>query len=318
MIIRPYKELREVIDKRDRGLREKVMSLKEAVSMIKDGDHVAAGGCHYSKTPMALVWEIIRQKKKDLVYSRSITSTEGDLLLASEATKYIISSWFSAGVTWGVSRIMRHYVEKGLAKYEEWSHMTLGLRYRAGAMGVPFIPARAMLGSDLFTRIPFLKEMDCPYTGEKLALIPALNPNVGIIHTQRCDPFGNVQGDGLPFMDHDIAMAADKVIVTTERIVSNEQIRRAPDRTQIPFFCVEAVVEVPYGCLPHECYGQYEPDFRQMDHYVKIMMGRGPEGVKEYLDKYVHGPETWNDYLDLLGLKNILKASIQGKEIYYD
>ena len=315
---RSYKELREVIENKDRGLREKVMSLTEAIHLIQDGDHVAAGGCHYSRTPMAAVWEIIRQKKKDLVYSRSISSTEGDLLLVAEATKHVITSWFSPGVTWGVSRAMRHYTQEKLAVYEEWSHMSLGLRYRAGAMGIPFIPTRAMLGSDLFPRLPELKEMDCPYTGEKLALVPALNPNVAILHTQRCDPYGNVQSEGLPFMDEDIAGASDKVIITTERIISNDQVRRNPDRTSIPFFKVDAVVEIPYGCLPHECYGYYEPDFSHMDYYVKLMMGKGPEGVKEYLDQYVYAPESWTDYLEMLKFGDILRATTDGRSVYND
>jgi glutaconate CoA-transferase subunit A len=108
------------------------------------------------------------------------------------------------------------------------------------------------------------------------------------------------------------------VIVTTERIISNDQVRRKPDQTKIPFFCVDAVVEVPYGCLPHECYGEYEPDFVNMDAYVKLMMGKGPEGVREYLDKYVYAPATWNDYLALMGFKNILQATVGGRGIYND
>ncbi|MGD8986165.1 MAG: CoA-transferase, partial [Desulfobacteraceae bacterium] len=160
-MVKPYKALREVIDKKDRGLREKVMSLEEAIGLINDGDHVASGGCHYSKTPMAAIWEIIRQKKKDLVYSRSITSTEGDLLLVAGVTKHVVTSWFSPGVTWGVSKVMRHYMQQGLATFEEWSHMSLGLRYRAGAMGIPFMPTRDMMGSDLFPRVPHIKEMVC-------------------------------------------------------------------------------------------------------------------------------------------------------------
>jgi glutaconate CoA-transferase subunit A len=316
--MKSYAELRRVIDKKDRGLREKVMSLKEAVALIRDRDVVAAGGCHYSRTPMAIVWEVIRQRKKDLVYSRSITSTEGDLLLVAGATRHVVTSWFSPGVTWGVSRVMRQYMQEKRAVFEEWSHMTLGLRFRAGAMGIPFMPARSMIGSELFPRVPDIREMNCPYTGEKLALIPALNPDVAILHTQKCDPFGNVQGEGIPFMDADIAMAADKVIVTTERIISNDQVRRAPDRTNIPFFCVDAVVEVPYGSLPHECYGQYEPDFGHMDQYVKLMMGKGPEGVQEYLDRYVYGPDSWNDYLEMLGFKGILQATVRGRGVYND
>ena len=318
MMVKPYAELREAIDKKDRGLREKVVSLKEAIALVKDGDTIASGGCHYSRTPMAAVWEIIRQKKKDLTYCRSITSTEGDLLLVAGAVKHFITSWFSAGVTWGVSAVMRHYTEKKLAVYEEWSHMAIGLRFRAGGLGIPFIPTRAMLGSDLVRRLPGLKEMDCPYTGERLSLLPALNPDVAILHTQRCDPYGNVHSDGLPFMDQDIAMAATKVIVTTERIISNDQVRRRPDQTKIPFFCVDAVVEVPYGCLPHECYGEYQPDFVNMDAYVKLMKSKGLDGVREYLNRYVYAPSSWNDYLALNGFKNILEATIQGRGIYND
>ncbi|MBN2568224.1 MAG: CoA transferase subunit A [Deltaproteobacteria bacterium] len=317
-MVKSYLELREVIDKKNRGLRDKVMSLEDAIGLIRDGDHVASGGCHYSGTAMAAVWEMIRQKKKDITYSRSISSTEGDLLLVGGVVRRIVTSWFSPGVTWGVSRVMRHYMEKKLAEFEEWSHMSLGLRYRAGAMGVPFIPARSMLGSDLFPRLADIKEIDCPYTGEKLALIPALNPDVAILHTQRCDAYGNVQSDGFPFMDRDIALAADKVIVTTERIVSNDQIRRAPDRTGIGFFCVDAVVEVPYGSLPHECYGQYQPAFKHMDYYVKLMMGKGPDGVKEYLDEYVYSPASWNEYIEKIGFQNILEATTEGRGIYND
>ena len=110
--------------------------------------------------------------------------------------------------------------------------------------------------------------MTCPFTGEEIVLLPALNPDVALIHVQRCDAYGNAQLDGLQFMDIDMAMAANRVILTTERIVSNEQIRRTPDQTRIPFFTVEAVVEAPIGCAPHECYGLYEPFFAHLDDYA--------------------------------------------------
>ena len=169
---------------------------------------------------------------------------------------------------------MRHYVETGKARFDEWSHMAMGMRFRAGAMGVPFMPIRSMLAPDVLKQRPEPSEIDCPFTGEKLLLVPALNPDVAFIHVQRCDPYGNAQIDGLQFMDIDLAMAANKVILTTERIVSNDQIRRAPDRTKIPFFAVDAVVELPFGCAPHECYGVYEPMSRHMEDYV----GAGEQG----------------------------------------
>ena len=182
-------------------------------------------------------------------------------------SKHVITSWFTQGIVWGVSKVMRHHTENKLAKFEEWSHMSIGLRYRAGAMGIPFMPSRTMLGSDVGKRVgDEIKVMDCPFTGEKIVLLPALNPDVALIHVQRCDAYGNAQLDGLQFMDIDMAMAANKVILTTERIVSNDQIRRTPDRTRIPFFTVDAVVEAPFGCAPHECYGLYEPFFEHLSN----------------------------------------------------
>jgi glutaconate CoA-transferase subunit A len=311
-----YLSLRAKTAKKDKGLKEKVMSLTEAVTLIPDNVHVAIGGCHYSRTPIALIWEIIRQKKSGLVFSKSITATEGDLLLVAGTTRHIITSWFSPGVTWGVSRIMRHFVQSGEATYEEWSHMSLGLRYRAAAMGVPFLPTRSMLGSDVYKQLTDIKEMQCPFTGDKLALVPALHPDVAIIHVQKADSYGNAQITGFPFMDKDIALAADRVILTTEQIIDNNEIRRTPDRTDIPFFCVDAVVEVPYGCVPHECYAAYEPDFNHMDMYVKLMMERSTEGVQEYLDKYVYAPQTFDDYLSLFKVKDIVRATLNARKGY--
>jgi glutaconate CoA-transferase subunit A len=175
-----------------------------------------------------------------------------------------------------------------------------------------------MLGSDVAGQLDNVREMDCPFTGEKLFLVPALNPDVAIIHVPRCDAFGNAQIDGLQFMDIDIAMAANRVILTTERIISNDQIRRAPDQTKIPFIAVEAVVEVPYGSAPHECYGIYEPMFEHMDAYA-ASTAKDPEGaVAEYLDRYYYGPDSWSEYLNLLGIGGLLDASRRGRSIFND
>ncbi len=313
-----YLELRSATEARDRSLRDRAMLLEEAAGLISEGDHVALGGCTLSRTPMAMIWALIRAGKKDLTVSRSITSTEGDLLYGSGASRHILTSWFSQGIIWGVSKVMRHYTENKLARFEEWSHMAIGLRYRAGAMGVPFMPVRTMLGSDLGERIRDTREMDCPFTGDRLLLVPALNPDVALIHVQRCDPYGNAQIDGLPFMDADIAMAANKVILTTERIVTNDQIRRAPDRTRIPFVTVDAVVEVPYGCAPHECYGVYEPFLPNLDAYAELTRSDPAAGVKDYLERYVYEPESWNACLALLGMDNVIDATIRGRSVYND
>jgi glutaconate CoA-transferase subunit A len=151
-----------------------------------------------------------------------------------------------------------------------------------------------------------------------LLLVPALNPDVALIHVQRCDPFGNAQIDGLQFMDIDLAMAADRVILTTERIISNDQIRRAPDQTKIPFFCVDAVVEVPFGAAPHECFGIYEPMMGHMEAYVAKVNTEPVEGMRDYLERHVYGPKTWTDFLSLIGLDSLLEAANRGRSIYND
>ena len=318
-MVKTYRTLREETAARDRSLHEKVVSLEEAAALVSDGDHVAVGGCTMSRTPIALIWALIRAGRKDLTVSRSIVSTEGDLLYGSGASRHIITSWFSQGIVWGISKVMRHYTETGRAQFEEWSHMSIGLRYRAGAMGLPFMPTRSMMGSGVRQVVgETAQEMICPFTGEQMLLLPALNPDVALIHVQRADAYGNAQIDGLQFMDIDIAMAARKVILTTERIVSNDQIRRQPDQTKIPFFTVEAVVETPFGAAPHECFGDYEPFFGHLDAYAEATKA-DPEGsLGAYLKRYYEEPEDWNDYLARLGMGEVLDAARRGRSIHND
>jgi glutaconate CoA-transferase, subunit A len=316
--VRPYAKLRDNLAQRDRSLREKVTSLHDAATLVQDGMSVGVGGSTMSRTPMAMIWELMRQRRKRLSCSRSIVSTDGDLLFASDIADEVITSWFAQGILWGLSKVMRHHVEKGGKRFQEWSHMAMGMRFRAGGMGVPFLPIRSMLGSDVLKQRPEAKAFDCPFTGEKLLLVPALNPDVALIHVQRCDPYGNAQIDGLQFMDIDLAMAADRVILTTERIISNDQIRRAPDHTKIPFFCVDAVVEVPFGAAPHECFGVYEPMMRHMEAYVAKVNAEPVEGMCAYLESHVYEPRTWTDFLSLIGLNELLEAANKGRSIYND
>lgn len=318
MEVTPYLELRSKLAERDRSLREKVMTLEQAAALVPDGASVGIGGSTLSRTPMAMIWQLIRSNKKHLDVSRSIVSSEGDLLFASGICDRIQTSWFSQGIVWGISKVMRHYVESKKTRYEEWSHLAMGMRFRAGAMGVPFLPMRPMLGSDVLRMRPEAKAIKCPFTGEDLLLVPALNPDVALIHVQRCDAYGNAQMDGLSFMDIDLAMAANRVILTTERIVSNDQIRRTPDQTKIPFIAVDAVVEVPYGCAPHECTNVYEPLFSHMDYYTEKVNSDPVAGMQDYIQRYIRDPKSWTDYLGLLGLEQLLDASRRGRSMLND
>ena len=305
---------RRRVEAKPKSAGEKLTSLEEAVGRVKDGDHLSAGGCLFSRTPLALVREVLRQRRRALTLSRNLTCTEGELLMAAGAVSRVVTAWMSIGLPWGVSKILRHYVETGAVALEEWSHLALGLRFRAGAMGVPFLPALTMLGSDL-VGIGGLRTIQDPYTGETLAAVPALFPDVALIHVHRADVFGNCQIDGYPHMDADIARAATTVLVTTEEIVPEEETRRYPDRTVIPGFAVDALVHVPFGSFPHECYGLYEADYDHFAEYTAAIDARGPGAVGEYLERYVYGPPAWTDYLDLFGGKRLALQAKRAREL---
>ncbi len=281
---------------------------------MKDGDHVAVGGCLFSRTPLALVRELLRQRRRGLTLARNLTCTEGEFLMVAGAVERIVTAWMSIGLPWGVSKVMRHYVESGRVALEEWSHLALGLRFRAGAMGVPFLPALTMLGSDLMA-VGGMKTLQDPYTGETLAAVPALFPDVAVLHVHRADMFGNCQIDGYPHMDADIARAATTVLVTTEAIVTDDDTRRHPDRTVIPGFLVDALVHVPFGAFPHECYGLYEADFDHFGEYTAAIDAAGPTAVADYLERYAYGPPTFADYLDLFGGERLARQTRRAREL---
>jgi glutaconate CoA-transferase subunit A len=263
---------------------------------------------------MALVREILRQRRRRLTLVRNLMCTEGELMMVAGAVEKVVTAWMSIGLPWGVSKIMREHVESGRVPLEEWSHLALGLRFHAAAMGVPFLPTLTMLGSDLMG-VGGTQTLRCPYTGETLALVPALFPDVALLHVHRADRFGNCQIDGYPHMDADIARAATTVLVTAEEIVPEEETRRHPDRTVIPGFAVDALVHVPFGSFPHECYRLYEADVEHFDEYARGVDARGPDGVAAYLERYVYAPPTFADYLDLFGGERLARQRQRAREL---
>src|SRR5262249_34631743 len=146
----------------------------------------------------------------------------GEWYMVAGAANTIVTSWQGIAVRWGISRVLREYVESGAVRFEEWSHLGLGLRYRAAAMGVLFLPTLTMLGSDLM-QLTSARTMECPFTGKLVNLVPALFPDVAVLHVHRADRFGNCQIDGYPHMDADIARAATTVLVTAEEIMDDEE-----------------------------------------------------------------------------------------------
>jgi glutaconate CoA-transferase, subunit A len=293
---------------------DKRMTAEAAVMLIRDGDHVAIGGTLYSRTPMALVFALLRQRRRHLTVSRPLACYEIELFLATGALDRIVTSWVGIGLPWGLAPIFRHYVERGEARYDEWSHLAMGLRYKAGAMGVPFLPSLTMLGSDL-ARTLDLQTVTCPYTGQQLAAVPALNPDVALIHAHRADMFGNVQVDGYPHMDADVAKAARKVIVSAERIVSPEEIAASPAQTMLPDFAVDAVVEAPHGAYPHECYGRYGQDLEHFDAYVASAKELGPAAGLRYVEENVDAYADFAGFVAAAGPARLAALAADAREL---
>jgi glutaconate CoA-transferase subunit A len=305
---------RRRLEAKAKSAGEKLTSLEDAAGRVGDGQTIAVGGILFSRTPMALVHAILRRRRDGLTLVRNLMCQEGEFFIAAGAAERVVTAWLGIGLPWGVSRVMREAVESGKVAYEEWSHLALGLRFRAAAMGVPFLPALTMIGSDLASVAP-LRSVDDPYTGARLAAIPALFPDVAILHVHRADRFGNCQIDGYPHMDADIARAAATVLVTTEELIPEDEVRRHPDRTVIPGFVVDALVHVPWGAFPHECYGLYEADFEHFDEYAAAITARGTPAVGEYLEAAVFGVGSWPDHLDRFGGERLARQARRAREL---
>lgn len=293
---------------------DKRLSLAEAAALVCDGDTVVAGGCCYSRTPWAMLLELLRAQRRDLVLARNLMCYEAELFLATAAANKLIASWVGIGLRWGVPKVFREFVERDPAIYEEWSHLSFGMRVLAASMGMPFLPTASMLGSDLLDRTP-AKEIRCPFTDQPLVAVPALVPDVALIHAQTVDAQGNAQIEGPPYMDVEYARAAETVIVTAEEVVPSEAIVRHADRTLIPGFVVDAVVEAPFGAYPHECHGRYEADFAHFDAYTELVSSRGVEGVRAYLREHLEEPGSFAAFLDRIGASKLLEQRRRAREL---
>lgn len=310
-----FKTARSLIESKDKSLFDKEMTLKEAVNkFVKEGDMVAIGGSLYTRPPMATIYEIIRQRVGNLSLSRGLTGFEADMLVIANGVRKVVTSWWSPGYAWGSSRVLKEYAQSGTLELEEWSHLAMALRFKAAAMGLTFLPSLSVIGSDL-EKVNDAKEIKCPFTNEKVLLLPALYPNVGIIHAQRADKFGNVQIDGYQFIDKDIAAASSRVIVTTEQIVDSEVFRREPERTVIPFFCVDAVVEVPFGSYPGECWNQYEADFEHFDRYSSLVSKEGIDGIRRYIHEFVYSKASFEDQIQEVGVNRLMERRRAFKDV---
>jgi len=294
-------EHREWISKeKSKELYDKTSTVREVVKRyLRDGDYIAFGGFGHIRIPMALIYEIIRQGKKDLVMACKTAVHDSDLLIASGCVKKVEVAYAFGHELRGLSPASRRKAERGEVEVvSEWSNWAFQLRFKAAAMGLPWLPTRVMLGSDTL-RKSSAKVIEDPYTGKPICLIPACYPDFVAIHVHRADIYGNAQIDGILVEDFELARAAKRLIITTEKIVDHEEIRREPWRTSIPYFLVDAVVEVPY--CSHPCNMPYLYYFDEEHISEWLRLSKTDDGVREYLDKYVYGVEDFDEYLDLIG-----------------
>jgi glutaconate CoA-transferase subunit A len=278
---------------------DKVTTVSEAVArLIHDGDYIAIGGFGTNRIPTAVLHEIVRQGKRHLGVSGHTATHDFQILAAGGCMDRCDVAYVVGLEARGLSRAARRLFEDAGVQATEWTNAALAWRYRAAAMGIPFIPARIMLGTDTL-RYSAAKVITCPYTGMKLVALPALYPDVAIIHVHRADRYGNCQIDGINVADNDLARAAKRVIITTERLVPTEEFRREPHRTAIPFFCVDAVIEVPYGSYPGNMPYEYFSDEEHLREWLAAE--EDPQTFRKFLDKYIYGTRDFNEYLELSG-----------------
>ena len=282
------------------GLVDKRTSVGDAVErFVRDGDYIAMGGFGHIRVSMAVIYEIIRQGRRHLALAGKTAVHDCDTLIGAGCVDRIEVAYSFGHELRGLSAAGRHAVESGKVRVvAETSNAGYQWRFLGGMMGVPFIPARNLLGTDTL-KYSSAKVVKDPFTGRPLTLIPSCNPDVVVMHVPRCDKYGNCQIDGILIMDYELARSARRLIVTTERIIEDEEIRREPWRTVIPHMYVDAVIEVPYGAHPCQMPYLYFFDEEQIGEWLKV--SRSTEGTREYFDKYVFGVPDFQGYLERAG-----------------
>jgi glutaconate CoA-transferase subunit A len=288
-----------------RRLSDKVTTVAEAVArLVHDGDYLAVGGFGCDRIPTAVLHEILRQGKQNLSCSGHTATHDFQLLCAGNLmdrgqTLARVDVAYVVGLeARGLSPHARRVLESGEVQCTEWSNYALAVRFKAAAMGLPYLPIRSMLGTDTF-RHSAAREILCPFTGERLLALPALYPDVAAIHVHEADRFGNCRIRGTTVADLDLARAARRLIITCERLIPNDAIRSDPTRTVIPFFCVDAVCEVPYGSYPGNMPYEY---FSDEDHLCRwLEVEKDPAAFRQFLDHYIYGVRSFAEYLERSG-----------------
>lgn len=278
----------------------KLMTMAEAVKRyVRDGDTVVIEGFTHLIS-FAAGHEIIRQNKRELVACRLTPDLVYDQLVGAGCVRKLVFSW-AGNPGAGPLYALRRAVEEGVPRrveLEEYSHFGMVARLAAGAARLPFFPLRDYQGSDLPRVNPNIRTVRCPFTGEELAAVPALEPDTAIVHAQRADDQGNAQIWGLLGVQKEAAFAARDVIVVAEEIVDEHVIRSDPNRTLVPGIVVKAVVHEPFGCHPSYAQGYYD---RDNEFYVRWRdISKDRARFDSYVDEWIRGVANRTEYAEKL------------------
>jgi glutaconate CoA-transferase, subunit A len=278
-------------------MHSKVLSMREAIARyVHDGDTVVIEGFTHLIC-FAAAHEIIRHGRRNLTLCRLTPDLIYDQMIAAGCARKLVFSWAGNPGAGSLHAFRRAVEGKGEAplEIEEYSHFGMVARFCAGSAKLPFWPMRDYMGTDLPVANPRIRSVTCPYTGERLATVPALNPDVTVVHAQRADANGNAQIWGLLGVQKEAAFASAHVIVVVEELVDEAVIRADPNRTLIPGMIVDAVVVEPWGAHPSYAQGFYD---RDNDFYVGWEnISRDPAKLKAYLDEFVHGVPDRQAYI---------------------
>lgn len=290
---------RHFFKNKTRALKPKVMSAKEAVSrFVTKGDYLIVGAFGAVRIPTAILHEILRQKITGLKFGGHTSTHDCQILSAGKCFDQCDVAYIVGLEARGLSKGSRRHMESGDVELIQWTNAALAWRLKAAAMGIPFIPARNMLGTDTL-KYSAAKVIECPYTEKPLVALPALYPDLAVIHVHEADVFGNCRIRGILVADDDLARAAKKVIITCERLITTEKIRSNPNLTTIPYYCVDAVVEVPFGSYPGNMPEEY---FSDEDHISTwLQKEKDPEEFAAFLKEYIYETANFREYLELCG-----------------
>jgi glutaconate CoA-transferase subunit A len=284
---------------KNRGQRPKLASVSEAVSRyVHDGVYLATGGFSTNRIPVALLHEIVRQRKKDLGFAGHSTTHDSQILSAGGGLNRVDAAYIIGLESRGLSTAARRAHQEGKIRLCEWTNASLGWRLSAGARGIPFMATYVLAGTDTFERSA-AKVVQCPFTGKPLVLVPALNPDVGLIHVHKADALGNCQIRGITVADAEVAAASRVTLVTCEQLVPTDYFREDPQRTTIPWIHVDAVIEVPCGSYPGNMPGLYYSDERHLAEWLEAE--KNPEEFHNFLQHYIYSSRTFAEYLQKCG-----------------